>query len=64
MADVSANDISKLLDSLVFDEERDKIFDADNFEGEDELKLGEAVCSEVREILLGLHRVASSSNEI
>ena len=46
MADISANDISKLLDSLVFDEERDEIFDTDDIEGvgEDELRLGEAVC--------------------
>ena len=48
MADVSANDIRELMDSLVFDEERDEIFDADDFEGvgEDELRLGEAVCSD------------------
>ena len=48
MTDASANDISELLDSLVFDEERDEIFDANDFEGvgEDELRLGEAVCCE------------------
>ena len=40
------NHISKLLDSLVFNEEWDEMFDTDDFEGvgEDKLRLGEAVC--------------------
>ena len=66
MEDVSANDISKLLDSLVFDEERDEIFDTDDFEGvgEDELRHGEAVCCEENKNYRASFRISAVSAKL